>query len=99
MQPQYYLQLRVRTGELSRQMIPISLRVPHLINEWKSLGFNVIVSSRTDIELSTYRLETLSLTGCTQATSQKFLIEAERQYDGNTTAAQVFLNGWELATK
>jgi hypothetical protein len=100
MQPQYYLQLRVRMGELSQQMVPISLRIPHLINEWKMLGFNVIVSSRNDIELNTYRLETLSLTGCSNATNQGYSIDVESDYSGTvSTPVKIFLNGWELATK
>lgn len=69
MQPQYYMQIRVRAAELSQRSVPVSLRLPYLINEWKSIGFYVIASSRTDIEVDTYRFETLSLTGCTNANS------------------------------
>jgi hypothetical protein len=102
-----YISVRVRTAEISQNVIPLILRILKSGSSWKSVGFNVIASSREDLEISIFRLgkkssnlETTSLTGCNKAQSQSFTLEVQTNFPvKNSNAVRVFLSGWDIDAK
>ena len=52
----YYLNLRVRDKEINKTTVPVVLRIPKSVNNWRMVQFTIVVSSRPDALLYTFRL-------------------------------------------
>lgn len=52
----YYLNLRVRDKEINKTTVPAVLRIPKRVDNWRMVQFTIVVSSRPDTFLYTFRL-------------------------------------------